>query len=70
MHRPYKGALRVRAMHAAFPVGTPPAWDDAPIEAPGTFRCGTLPGREVLSKSHISSGNLERRLRIEATYPL
>ena len=44
--------------------------------------CGVLPmrqyiamseyrrPREVLSKSHIGSGNLVRRLRIEATYPL
>ena len=30
----------------------------------------TLLDRGVLSKSHISPGNLARRLRIEATYPL
>jgi hypothetical protein len=40
------------------------------ILADGTSGCGTLSGRGVLSKSHISPGNLARRLRIEATYPV
>ena len=70
------GATRSWPRSTATP--SPPASTSGPTPAPTNPRSaplqfnerGVLPNRGGLSKSHMSPGNLSRRLRIEATYSL
>ena len=62
---------RVRALCTAIPGQAPILPAMMSLQTTGNYAaCGCLPGRGVLPKSHIGPGNLARRLRIEATYPL